>query len=442
MGWTFIRQMEFQHLMNSSLICSLIIYPPDVNPCILTEGFGCEFPGYEMELLGIVGTKLNLSFTFIIPSDNQFGAFINGSWNGIVGQLMNGLTNVSCKLLTYTETRNTAVDFSYPIKYAKQGFLIRNPGAEASEIEFTKVVNWQFFVLLFCTFLAFFAISIVDSRIRSLRDKPTVRPTFAFYMFLTGGSNDDPNESWGLRIFTSVTLLMFGIVYTYFFTIFLESSLIVKNVVAFGNAQELASLIKNNNYRLIADSLSTAWYVEVYNSRIEQFVILKSVLDIYPPIIEVNQTKIIDLIYSNPTNLVYTHNVDILRSLVDSRCDKYLIIEDNTPYLSFASFGFPKNSPYKSAFSWALMDMNEYAENTLKKRYYPFLPCDKISNSMDNYGIVQTTVIKSTIYFVVILGISFLALLLELAGRYKKRFINISIVIKKPFKHLIIWVLK
>lgn len=411
--------MEFQHLMNKTIHCSLLIYSPDVNPCILDEGFACKNPGYEMELLDIVRKKLHLNFTYSIPKDLQFGGLINGNWNGIVAQVLQGETNFSCKQLTYTATRSEAVDFGYPIKYVKQGFIIKNPGVKAAEFNFSKFIQWQFYLLMLFTLLTFFVIVILDRKIRKLKNKPISHPVAMFLQFITGGVNDDPDESWGLRIFTFITLLMFGIIYTYFFTYILQASFIVKNSLPFQNTQELSQLIIDDNYRVIADSLSTAWYVEVYNSKMEMFRSFKNVLLKIPPIIEPNQTKILDRISNDQMTLVYSHNIDILRKLVNSQCDKYLIIEDGTPYVSFSSYVFPKGSPYNKAFAWALMELHEFAEKTLKMKYYPFAPCNMVTNSLDDYGIVQTIIYKSTIYFVGFLTVSLVAFIGEIVVHYK-----------------------
>ena len=37
-------------------------------------------------------TFFDFSFTFVEPSDGLFGSFVNGSWNGMIQQILNGVT--------------------------------------------------------------------------------------------------------------------------------------------------------------------------------------------------------------------------------------------------------------------------------------------------------------------------------------------------------------
>jgi len=37
-------------------------------------------------------TFFDFSYTFVEPSDGLFGSFVNGSWNGMIQQIINGVT--------------------------------------------------------------------------------------------------------------------------------------------------------------------------------------------------------------------------------------------------------------------------------------------------------------------------------------------------------------
>eukprot|EP00794_Sanderia_malayensis_P008227 gene8227-9107_t len=90
------------------------------------NGFRCKEPladggwketcciGYLMDVLKKLQTDLWFQPDLYIVQDGFYGAYSNGSWNGMVGDLIRNKADVSIAALTNTKGRSEVVDFSEP----------------------------------------------------------------------------------------------------------------------------------------------------------------------------------------------------------------------------------------------------------------------------------------------------------------------------------------
>lgn len=178
-------QMLDYKIPHRNLKASILIYEPDVNPCILDKKFNCKKSGYEMELFEIAAKLLKLNLTFVQPPDRNFGSFVNNSWNGIVAQLLKGETEISAKMLTMTEIRSKVVDFGFPVKYTHQGFLIRNPSLnEVSNFNIAKAVKPIFWGFLAFLLLILFFFAIAEVKLTQLQSgkKKSISGTWIYML--------------------------------------------------------------------------------------------------------------------------------------------------------------------------------------------------------------------------------------------------------------------
>ncbi|KAK6182393.1 hypothetical protein SNE40_010096 [Patella caerulea] len=72
------------------------------------------YSGYAKTFCDAMSTFLNFTYSFVEPEDNQWGNLINGSWDGLVAQLMRREVDMAVAELTLTPDRETVVDFILP----------------------------------------------------------------------------------------------------------------------------------------------------------------------------------------------------------------------------------------------------------------------------------------------------------------------------------------
>ena len=72
--------------------------------------------GFFLEPLNILAKKLNFTLNFIPSHDGQWGALNrDGTWNGMIGMLINDKTDIAGAQLTVTEARGKVVSFGRTI---------------------------------------------------------------------------------------------------------------------------------------------------------------------------------------------------------------------------------------------------------------------------------------------------------------------------------------
>ena len=70
-----------------------------------------------------ITNNLNLSMTPVFPTSGLWGENKNGTWDGLVGDLIKENTDVAISSLAQTDERERYIDFSYPIYIYHPVFL-------------------------------------------------------------------------------------------------------------------------------------------------------------------------------------------------------------------------------------------------------------------------------------------------------------------------------
>ena len=84
-------------------------------PFIIKEISG-TYTGYYIELLEIIASMLNFTFTAYEPEDGQYGMVQNGEWIGMVRKLIYKKADIACSL-TYMAERLNVVDIpDFPVE--------------------------------------------------------------------------------------------------------------------------------------------------------------------------------------------------------------------------------------------------------------------------------------------------------------------------------------
>ncbi|KAK6975687.1 Glutamate receptor 2 [Biomphalaria glabrata] len=101
--------------------------PPDGTPCSGNE----QFEGYCVDLLKKISVLLKFDYAIRLVADRNYGARSeNGSWNGMIGELLTGKADMAIAALTITEIRERFVDFSKPFMNLGTSIMIKKPDKE------------------------------------------------------------------------------------------------------------------------------------------------------------------------------------------------------------------------------------------------------------------------------------------------------------------------
>ncbi|KAL1516519.1 hypothetical protein ABEB36_000426 [Hypothenemus hampei] len=98
--------------------------------------------GYCVDFAQKLAEVLNFDFEFVEPSFGTFGEKINGTWNGVVGDLALGDTDIAITAITMTADKEEVIDFVAPY-YEQSGITIvmRKPVRKTSLFKFMTVLK-------------------------------------------------------------------------------------------------------------------------------------------------------------------------------------------------------------------------------------------------------------------------------------------------------------
>ncbi|XP_012347986.1 ionotropic receptor 25a isoform X2 [Apis florea] len=99
--------------------------------------------GYCIDFVKKLSEEMQFDYDLIIPEDRQFGKKLpNGQWNGLIGDLAKGETDIVVAALTMTSEREEVIDFVAPY-FEQSGLLIvmRKPVRKPSLFKFMTVLK-------------------------------------------------------------------------------------------------------------------------------------------------------------------------------------------------------------------------------------------------------------------------------------------------------------
>jgi ABC-type amino acid transport substrate-binding protein len=74
-----------------------------------------RFEGFAIEIIDKLAILIGFNYTFELQEDNVYGdKQSDGTWSGMIGQIMNDQADLAIVDLTITSEREEAVDFSMP----------------------------------------------------------------------------------------------------------------------------------------------------------------------------------------------------------------------------------------------------------------------------------------------------------------------------------------
>ncbi len=152
------------------------VYKPRVNPCSL-ENLNprprCSTPGSDAEILGYLLEVSNISYKLQPHHNMPWGAFVNGTWNNMLGLVLNGTIDTVSTTYFHLKIRTDHFDFSYPFRMSPYVFLV---GKTTSGVSGSAGIIFQMFhpILWAVLLTSVIAVSLGAILIAKIRHATTI----------------------------------------------------------------------------------------------------------------------------------------------------------------------------------------------------------------------------------------------------------------------------
>ncbi|XP_032903088.1 glutamate receptor ionotropic, NMDA 3A-like [Amblyraja radiata] len=118
------------------------------NGSVSTEYKKCCY-GYCMDLLEQLSDDLGFDFDLYIVGDGKYGAWKNGRWTGLVGDLLSGAAHMAVTSFSINSARSRVIDFTSPFYSTSLGILVRSRDTAAPIGAFMWPLHWTMWVGIF-----------------------------------------------------------------------------------------------------------------------------------------------------------------------------------------------------------------------------------------------------------------------------------------------------
>ena len=101
-----------------------------------------------IDLLEMLKSQLNFTYTITKPADLAYGTLINGSWNGVIKELDENNIDLAICDLTVTKERAEVVDFTVGLIKIANKLYMKKPERDFSWTTFIDVFNHRLMIAL------------------------------------------------------------------------------------------------------------------------------------------------------------------------------------------------------------------------------------------------------------------------------------------------------
>ncbi|XP_056375278.1 glutamate receptor ionotropic, NMDA 3A isoform X3 [Hyla sarda] len=105
--------------------------------------------GYCIDLLEKFAEDLNFDFDLYIVGDGKYGAWKNGHWTGLVGDLLSGAAHMAVTSFSINTARSQVIDFTSPFFSTSLGILVRTKDTAAPIGAFMWPLHWTMWLGIF-----------------------------------------------------------------------------------------------------------------------------------------------------------------------------------------------------------------------------------------------------------------------------------------------------
>ncbi|MBN3300843.1 NMD3A protein, partial [Amia calva] len=105
--------------------------------------------GYCIDLLEKLAEDMGFHFDLYIVGDGKYGAYKNGRWTGLVGDLMSGAAHMAVTSFSINSARSQMIDFTSPFFSTSLGILVRTRDTAAPIGAFMWPLHWSMWLGIF-----------------------------------------------------------------------------------------------------------------------------------------------------------------------------------------------------------------------------------------------------------------------------------------------------
>uniref|UniRef100_H3ATP9 Glutamate receptor n=1 Tax=Latimeria chalumnae TaxID=7897 RepID=H3ATP9_LATCH len=105
--------------------------------------------GYCIDLLEKLAEDVGFGFDLYIVGDGKYGAWKNGRWTGLVGDLLNGAAHMAVTSFSINSARSQVIDFTSPFFSTSLGILVRTRDTAAPIGAFMWPLHWTMWLGIF-----------------------------------------------------------------------------------------------------------------------------------------------------------------------------------------------------------------------------------------------------------------------------------------------------
>lgn len=120
------------------------------NNTVPTELKKCCY-GYCIDLLEKLAEDLGFDFDLYIVGDGKYGAYKNGRWTGLVGDLLSGAAQLAVTSFSINSARSQMIDFTSPFFSTSLGILVRTRDTAAPIGAFMWPLHWSMWLGIFAS---------------------------------------------------------------------------------------------------------------------------------------------------------------------------------------------------------------------------------------------------------------------------------------------------
>ncbi|XP_069867052.1 glutamate receptor ionotropic, NMDA 3A [Dipodomys merriami] len=133
---------------DSSILDSLFSSLHSGNDTVPIQFKKCCY-GYCIDLLEQLAEDMNFDFDLYIVGDGKYGAWKNGHWTGLVGDLLSGTAHMAVTSFSINTARSQVIDFTSPFFSTSLGILVRTRDTAAPIGAFMWPLHWTMWLGIF-----------------------------------------------------------------------------------------------------------------------------------------------------------------------------------------------------------------------------------------------------------------------------------------------------
>ncbi|KAI5619396.1 glutamate receptor ionotropic, NMDA 3B, partial [Silurus asotus] len=107
--------------------------------------------GYCIDLLEKLAEDMQFDFELYIVGDGKYGAWKNGQWTGLVGDLLSGAADMAITSFSINSARSKVIDFTSPFFSTSLAIMVRSKDTAAPIGAFMWPFHWSMWVGIFIT---------------------------------------------------------------------------------------------------------------------------------------------------------------------------------------------------------------------------------------------------------------------------------------------------